>query len=605
MSTENEKIQHVFQAIPYPTMLVLGLLSDEVQLYCFENDTNKYVKINALSKLQIDKIIFTHALLHQEVDISDYDSDTFNAHFEVFQFLHAIGIQDEVIISHVLIDDDLMSKFFRLKEQFQQLDLLDKIQMELKQDQDKADTKKKCHALLDELLTYNRITQNIRDQHPHHYATPDHLAYYDTFINTDDFKISANKHGDRLEKSASFAEQTMDWVYVGLNFLTIALGVATLAHGNTSIINGISTNSGISWNGIDGIGGFAVAINQLHNGQTVRGVSNLFSATQLLAFTTSSVIISNIHIATLGASAAATMSAAFMGFSFALCMGVAAGIEMYGSYKCSQRIKELQNELKPLKGTSEHEKQEVITVKKAILLERAKKMDHRRNAKVWTACAMAMTAVAILGVVAVSGLTFGTATVPAVAVATAAVAFSTGVARTAYFRFKKSSVDKLKQASKGQLVDRFLNLEEKYSENEEFNTISAKLEKLLYTDVKKAKAIIDLIDVSPGNEGFFEKLRDLEKENANFDSKVSLGMGLFKAQVSMKDYILDMLIKDPEKARNIVNAYNKPEELVRILGQRRRIGIFEARGMSLYNKLNALPSVEAPPPVTPPLTPAN
>jgi hypothetical protein len=174
------------------------------------------------------------------------------------------------------------------------------------------------------------------------------------------------------------------------------------------------------WNYLDAIAGWVTGIQQIQNGQIVAGSANMLSSCQLSICT----IIANLayHTNLVPASAAATVG--LMGFSFAACMVIACGIELYEIKKCNKNIAVLSAKLTDDSEKSEDTK---ATIRKAIQIEKAKKEDHIRAAKSWAGCAIAMTAVAIIAYITLSGLTFGA--LPAATIAVAAVAVVSGLIR--------------------------------------------------------------------------------------------------------------------------------------------------------------------------------
>jgi hypothetical protein len=350
-----------------------------------------------------------------------------------------------------------------------------------------------------------------------------------------------------LNDATRKADNAMAMVYLTLNLLGFILSIAAMQNFDAGFLaeDTGSTVTASGWNYIDTTGGLITAAKQLHQGEYVLGFSNLASSLQLAACTISANLA---KYTTLINASAATVSA-LMGFSFAACMLVSCCNELYEVHKANNRIDVLETNLRT--ETDEHK---IKLLQKTIYIEKAHRENHVRSAKSWAACTIAMTAVAVIAYAALSGLTFGA--LPAATVIIAAAALLTGAIRK-WWVSNDNHVDHVKTAFKS-------HLPESINEIVARNPLGLKLDLVVTLN-----------------------------ENSLFGTK----------KLSFKNYLDDLLIKDPNKLEKIVKAIkeNNLVELQKVLQtQRDTIRISgETRGTQLLNavlKAQSRSSEVTPPP---------
>lgn len=220
-----------------------------------------------------------------------------------------------------------------------------------------------------------------------------------------------------LNQKAELAEKILSGIYLLLASANLGFSIASLAQ--VDLGNTLNSMFGTGWNYADGIGSVGIA-RQLYQDEIFLGVVNLVGNLQSVVCT----IIANIaQFSNLIHLSNASVTG-LLGFSSAAGMWVSLGMELYEIHQCDQRISKLEEKLKLVPADSD-KKREII--QKALFIEQAQRENHIRNAKSWAACAIAMTAVAVISYVALSGMTFGA--LPAVTVLIAAMAFASAMMR--------------------------------------------------------------------------------------------------------------------------------------------------------------------------------
>lgn len=185
-------------------------------------------------------------------------------------------------------------------------------------------------------------------------------------------------------------------------------------------------------------------------------------------------------------------------------------------------------------------KNKLTLYNKSIVHEKAKRQNHYRAAKSWGACAIGMTAVAVVAFIVANGATFGAAT--GLAVGVAAVAVISSLVRSWWVQ-KQNYVDKLKVS-----LDGSLNLQER----------------------------IDKLD--------FEALG--KKFKINFNQRSSHQWYQFhRTDKTLKTYVEEMQYKDPEKAKKLVEALEDKDKSAFIRALKQQRGTFSTEGEDLYKKL--------------------
>lgn len=246
-----------------------------------------------------------------------------------------------------------------------------------------------------------------------------------------------------IARFARYGDTTMTGVYVILNGLAFSLAIVPLLHGHISPEVATYTGSlgvGQSWNHIDTVGGYGVALNQYLSGQTFEATVNCVSSTQLLGCTLAG-ILGEFAFHTVSTAA----SSSLLGFSFAACMFFAAYLENEAAKTLAKELEAIQDKISGKETSTEDRKH----FEQLYLLKKAQLDEHLQNRNIWISCGVAMLAVAIIGV---SVATMGT---PLIAVAICAgVAFASGVIRAMYLN-SSTRWDNLKSMEAGKLATWF------------------------------------------------------------------------------------------------------------------------------------------------------
>jgi hypothetical protein len=223
-----------------------------------------------------------------------------------------------------------------------------------------------------------------------------------------------------LNSATQKTNNTITWIYLGLNFIGLVLSIAAIQNLDVGFLaeDTTTTATASSWNYIDTVGSVVTAVRQIYQGEIGLGLANLLSSLQLAGCT----ITANIAKYTTLLNASTVTIGGLMGFSFAASMLISCCIELYEVHQSTQRINVLETQLE--KATEPSKK---CVIQKAILIEKAHRENHLRSAKSWAACAIAMTAVAVITYITLSGLTFGA--LPAATLLIVAIAFTTGLIR--------------------------------------------------------------------------------------------------------------------------------------------------------------------------------
>ncbi len=247
----------------------------------------------------------------------------------------------------------------------------------------------------------------------------------------------------------------------------------------------------------------------------------------------------------------ASLSAGFIGFSAAACMMISCGIEVFRIHKCKQKITSLTKSINTLLNGRTPDQltdgKEVLRYKalnKARLHQRAQKAQHVRQAKALTACAIALTAVSIIAVVAASGATFGA--LPAAIIAVSLVSVLT----VSIKKWWTSRVDHSKNLQKALKTKE--GMPEKnalLNESTDKDGESTELNKLGDLPEKGEKSLVDKVDELPSKIKLGNFTLEIDKV-----LEMSLGAGRSgKQAVSLRDYLYEMLYKDPQKAQTLIN----------------------------------------------------
>lgn len=285
-----------------------------------------------------------------------------------------------------------------------------------------------------------------------------------------------------IAKFAAGSNTTMTSVYAIFNGLGFAMALFSLAHGHISpelaVLTGVLV-AGQTWNHIDSIFGYAVALDQYMDGKYVEASISTVSTTQLLAATLTG-ILGHYAFHTVGA----TVAVGLLGFSFAGCMFLAAGIEGYLMYESKLKIDALNEKILTTKDPNEK-----VELEKLILLERANYNDQKRNAHIWLACGASMLAIAFISI---NVATFG-APLVAMAIVTG-VTFATAIWR-AFCLDKNPHMEQLKSVDVKQLNQWFDVLDKAYfQDNQAILDIKDKIADLFQTNPDRAAQVVEALD---------------------------------------------------------------------------------------------------------------
>lgn len=321
------------------------------------------------------------------------------------------------------------------------------------------------------------------------------------------------KAGSRLSWLAKAGDTEMTVAYLVLNLFGLVItcfGVAGSVGCLTEPTSAASSGIASGWNGGDTLSGFLVGLHQINQGEYGLGFANIFSSAQLITFTTLHDIASFHSIPNMSASIACSL----MGFSFAFGMFMSCGMELYEIKKCDERIRDLQTELaiveKDLKLNLHDDNliKKRDTLQKTIYIEQAQRENHKRSAKSWALCALAMTAVAVFTYITLSGLSFGA--LPAATLVAAAAAFVSSLVR-AWWVSRKNHVDHVKAALSTKSGD------------------------------SMRKRINDAVAQRPFGLDF-DRLIPIKTK------------GIFKEQISLKSYLEKLIVEDSNKLEKILDA---------------------------------------------------
>lgn len=157
-------------------------------------------------------------------------------------------------------------------------------------------------------------------------------------------KLKKQSTTDYFELSDDVADKTMAYTYLALNILGVAIAALALhpGAGIVTSITGATAATAISstWNYIDVVGGYVQAVKAFRDGNYATGFATFTSSSQLLAFT----MTANIgYYVTHTVSAA--MAGGFMGFAFAACMVIAAGIEYLSVLNYDSKMEHIKPQL--------------------------------------------------------------------------------------------------------------------------------------------------------------------------------------------------------------------------------------------------------------------
>lgn len=371
-----------------------------------------------------------------------------------------------------------------------------------------------------------------------------------TLINWSDILLSSNPsvdvvlgpilHRPKNTRTKSF-DSKMASVYLGLTVVGLALSV--LVNVDFKVYEMLKSDlsrdvQGFAWNYFDTIGGIAQADRQLSQGEAVIGYANLLASAQLAACS----IIANIATFSSAITLPASTIAGLTGFSFAACMVMSCIIESHEALECNKRAKELQEQLDQAKtdaffmreNPDEKLVERIKFLEKSILIEKAQAANHLRSADAYLGCALAMTALAVIGYLGLTAVTCGG--LPIITIAIGVLSVITGMVRKVWVAE----------------VDHVENVKEGITPNEKGESLLTRLNKA--------------INSAPTPE--FQKLLANQK---------------------LRLYLNEMIIKDPEKLRKILVAIETKDTVgfKDELSKHRKFQMFpdEIRGKTIGSKI--------------------
>lgn len=361
----------------------------------------------------------------------------------------------------------------------------------------------------------------------------------------------AKKGTPITEQASNFATNRMTNVYLALTiFATVCAAIAlAVALKQTSVPTffkdvaapGVATAVGSTWNYIDVVRGFAEAFRQYQLGDRT-WMATLTSSVQLMACTMAANI--GVH-----AGMAASMASGLIGFSFAACMGIAALVEWNGYFSAKDKAEKLKKDMIKI-GPKDLN---YPRVSEEYLRQRAIAADHCRQARSWTTCFVGM-----LGVALAATLTVGIASTGV----GAGVLLGISLVAVASALIRQWWVNR---------VNHQANVTGSLQEGE--NSLKAQIDSL-----PEALVIAG---------------REVSLTNTHLvGGRINR---LFRQSLSFKEYLYDLMVQDPDKARAVVRELTSDEpklaNLDKLLGKRRGMntGIGQTRGQALLKALTPTP----------------
>lgn len=348
-----------------------------------------------------------------------------------------------------------------------------------------------------------------------------YLSHEDQEISEAIAKLNLHlSHEERMERFEHFAETAG----IFLRAISIAISIFSLASGDVSGLFSETTKGGLEQGHMatESSNLLVTGIILLLKGDTKLGLTYLSIGTAMLATQIFSIVADfGLHTLSSG------MSTGILSFVSAACCFAMAGITQYRISKATERITTLETNIADLDERLSHPMpaeerqaliQERVDNEKLLLFEKAQRRDLRRSRDLWIASGTLLAVAGIVALVGLCSVTFGVGAILAVAVAAIGVGLS--IAKM-YTSSKGSYTDQLKQSEKE--VSDYTNL-------------------LSANDDLIAHADIDLnaeIDVP---QGMFNKMK----------------------KTTMRDYLRDLMVNNPEKAANVVSALKQLTALAQL-----------------------------------------
>lgn len=417
----------------------------------------------------------------------------------------------------------------------------------------------------------------------------------------------------RLDFFGDNFDKGMTVVYFGLNFLGLLVTLSKICTFDPTVARDLQDEvfnvaAGSAWNYWDACGGMALGIRQYMQGERLLGLTNFAGSFQLTVCTALANLSTFVPSVGSALGITAVTAGNLMGFSFAACMFASMLCEIIEAEKCEQRVVGYQEELADIEKTIseikdnkysyepgkfkdensytqkakedlDKAKQQSILIQKSILFERAQAENHRRLARSWFYCGLAMTAIAL----SVSTLGVGLA---AFAIGVACGGVVTGLIRI-YANYK-DSVKKATAALEAPPVQR-----SKTPPDQERKQEAAQP---LLSDLHESS---DVGLVRYQSKSLFDQLQDAidQHPEIQFDRIVNIPGRLHfnSVQITFRSYLLDLLVTAPDKGEKIINVLLTNDQdspilksaLKKVLCEKQHCSPWQTRGEAIYEKLYA------------------
>lgn len=377
--------------------------------------------------------------------------------------------------------------------------------------------KAKLAKLKDGLLNLHHLIAVVEDDPK--FSTLDYRRWATTIYRpkiTEELKALniGIKRSERIEQIEHFAR----YAFIAVNITALAISLFAYGHIHAGIFGSerFTDDMTLDANSLDGLMILITGIIKCWQGEYDIGLMNIGTGATLTATTLAGGI--GHFTGTISPLAASGL----MGFSYAVCMFAMGLIEQYQINQCEARIQAIKDKVTDINKQlanpelSEEEKEKLKEQKKQLqtilLTEIANREDHKRARNSWFICGVAMAAVAVIAFIALSGATFGA--LPLATLVIAAFAVAAGWLRKRWAE-EKDHTERLGEEGSQQLIS-------------QFNDINNKQQ------VLRQELGLDL----------------------NHKVTVKTRLGLSK-EISFHDYIQELIVKNPEKARNIIFQLNK------------------------------------------------
>ncbi len=359
----------------------------------------------------------------------------------------------------------------------------------------------------------------------------------------------------RFEEVKKAGKKGYEYLMVGLNLVSIALGITAICHGHSQfasqVILPFSKGKSYSAKKFGVIGGLTEGIKQIRHGDYLVGSGNILAASTIIA-TGLTTLIGSLILHTIPAATSVALGAVSMVFVQAL----GAAIELYQARRKEKRIEELKHLVNEEPDTTKR-----MQLQKLLLLEMASLKDHKQKAKNYATSALVLLSVSVVAYLCLSGISFGV--VPAASIAIALCGAVLGLIQ--HFFFKPKAKEELEKTSVVEIED---------------NTTGDKA-KVIYVWQKLLNEAIrsgDKHEITLSNGKTIPILKQVELKNGLFHQR----------ELSFKDYVDDLLVSFPKKGLAIVQALNTKDEaqLMKALAiKQHAVSVEPTLGKQLLDKL--------------------